>query len=53
MRFHRSEVEDLYFVFLSINMIKARFHFEVITEINKFVVYFIIRRNVKFEGFEC
>ena len=32
---------------------KARFHVGVRTQINKFVFYFIVRRNVKFGCFEC
>ena len=32
---------------------KARFHVAVRTQINKFVFYFIVRRNVKFGCSEC
>ena len=32
---------------------KARFHVTVITQINKFVVYFMERRNVKVGYSEC
>ena len=32
---------------------KGRFHVAVRTQINKFVFYFIVRRNVKFGCSEC
>ena len=32
---------------------KARFHVAVNTQINKFVFYFIVRRNVKFGCSKC
>ena len=32
---------------------KARFHVTVTTQINKSVIYFIVRRNVKFGCSEC
>ena len=36
-----------------VKLTKARFHVTVRTQINKSVVYFIIRRNVKFGYSEC
>ena len=35
------------------NYSQARFHVIVTTQINKSVVYFILRRNVKFGCFVC
>ena len=36
-----------------INRSKARFNVAVVTQINKFAVYFTVRRNVKFWCTEC
>ena len=35
------------------NKIKARFHVTVKTQINKSMIYFIVRGNVKFRYSEC
>ena len=42
-----------WYVFVNIHYTKARFHVAVITQINKSVVYFTVRRNVKFGYSEC
>ena len=52
LRFIKMLIMTAVFTILKANT-KARFHVAVRTQINKFVFYFIVRRNVKFGCSEC